>query len=315
MNSLSIVIVNYRTPALLRACLASIERHCPSSQTIVVDNGSGDSSAELVRREFPRVELVELAENRGFAGGNNAGLARCRGEFILLFNSDAELEDDSLSRCVNYLKHHPRMGAVSPRLIGGDGRPQQCLYRFPSARDRLRQALRQPSPSLNGSEAEEASEAFWLAGTALLIRRQALKEIGGFLDDGYFMYWEDADVSARLRRAGWGLAQVDDAWVRHHGGASGGGDDQRRRPDLQAWFDYGRHRFFAKNRSASESAAIWLLDAVEALRKLLRAGVRPDRRYEAAQAWILAKVLLRTLAKSAPPRPAIAKKRWRTRMD
>ena len=94
------------------------------------------------------------------------------------------------------MREHPRVGALSPRLIGVDGVPQQCLYPFPSLARLLRTAIGQQSPT-----PEEDVADGWLAGTALFLRREALGQIGGELDAGYFMYWEDADVCARLRQA------------------------------------------------------------------------------------------------------------------
>ena len=293
---ISLIIVNYKTPALLRGCLRSIEEHCPGAEVLVVDNASADGSAEMVRDEFPRAILFESPVNLGFAAANNVGLAACRGDAVVLLNSDTIVEDDSLQRCASWLVENPNVGALSPGLIGVDGRPQRCLYRFPSAKGRLRSALRLPEPR------EEDGEG-WLAGTALMVRREALESIGGRLDDHFFMYWEDADFSSRLREAGWRLATLPDAHIRHYGGASGGGADDSRRSDLYAWYVYGRHRWFAKHRPPTESALMWALDALDVARKLTRGLTRPSRRCEVAQARVLATVLAGRLVGQAPPRP------------
>lgn len=298
-TALSLVVVSYNTRDLLRQCLQSVQKHCPEAQVIVVDNGSKDGSPAMVRDEFADVVLLELPRNVGFAAGNNAGLPSAIGEFVVLLNSDTVLEDDSLQRCVAYFRRHPDVGALSPHLVGVDDRPQQCLYRFPNLRDKLRQAFR-----LNRPSAELiASQNGWLAGTALVLRHAALREVNGLLDDSFFMYWEDADLSARLQRAGWRVVAFPDACIRHYGGASGGGVDATRRPDLHAWYTYGEHRWFAKHRPLWEAAALWLLDFGDVFRRLLRGLVQRQRRGEWAHARAVAGVLCRRLVGLRPNLP------------
>ncbi len=295
---ISIIIVSYNTRDLLRQCLESLDRHCPEAEVIVVDNASRDDSAEMVRTGFPRVKLVPLSENRGFAGGNNEGLKQATGDLLLLLNSDTVLEDDSLQRCAAWMAEHQDVGALSPRLIGIDGKPQQCLHRFPNFGQRLRRALwMQPKP-----ESGEQTGSTWLAGTALMIRREALKECGG-LDDTYFIYWEDADLSARLLEAGWKLAEYPDAHVRHYGGASGGGPDATRRPDLYAWYAWGEHRWFFRHRPAREALGLWMLDCVDVFRKFVRGAVHSTRRSEWLHSRTLAGVLWRRLLGRKPSLP------------
>ncbi len=253
----------------------------------------------MVRDEFPGALLLTPGANLGFAAANNLGLAQCQGEFVVLLNSDTELEDDSLSRGASWMRAHPEVGALSPRLIGFDGQPQRALYRFPTIGRRWRAALRLPTGPEPTGEAADG----WLAGTALMIRREALESVGGGLDDAFFMYWEDADLSMRLRRAGWTLAEFPDGHVKHFGGASGGGLDSARRGDLHAWYVWGEHRWFAKHRPRLESAALWFLDVLEVPRKLARAAIREGRRYEAVQARVQARVLRGRLTGGAPSRP------------
>ncbi len=295
----SLIIVNYNTRELLRLCLKSIAAHAPQSHVIVVDNGSRDDSVAMVRAEFPSVELVSLPQNIGFAPANNVGLERVQGEFAVLLNSDTELEDDGLVRCVCWMREHPELAAATPRLLGIDGQPQEPSYRFTSLAQELGVSLRQGRPKPQGDRDPKT----WLAGTALVLRLSALEAIGGKLDANYFMYWEDADVSARLREAGWDLAVYPEAYVRHHGGASGGGSDTSRRPDLMAWYQYGRYRWFKRHRGAFETAGLWVMDWMNVARGLLKPLVRPSRRHEAAQARVMAACLIRALRGQRPPLP------------
>lgn len=294
---LSIVVVSFNTRDLLRNCLASIRKFEPTAEVVVVDNASSDGSSAMVRAEFPEVIMFDAGKNLGFAGANNLGLAATTQPFIVLLNSDAELLDDSLSRCVARLKADEKIGAIHPRLVGADGKPQQCEYPLPTLTGFARVAARMPP------QTEPEPGKSWLAGTALMIRRAALDTVGGKLDDGYFIYWEDADLSASLRRAGWTLAVEEASLVRHVGGASGGGPDASRRADLYAWYCYGKHRWFRRNRPWWEAVGIWLLDTVDVPRKYLRGLVRRSRRKtDWAHARATAGVLIRVLFGLRPTR-------------
>jgi GT2 family glycosyltransferase len=300
--AISLIIVSYNTRDILRQCLASVADHCAQAEVIVVDNASRDGSVEMVRAEFPRVTLIASPTNDGFAAANNRGLELASGEFVVLLNSDTILQDDGLARCANWMSLHPEIGAASPRIVGVDGVTQECLLRLPSLGEELRTALRKPSRPLAGDRDPNG----WLTGTALMIRRAALSDAGGLLDDGYFMYWEDADLSARIRAAGWELAAYPEAQILHLGGASGGGQDGRRRPDLLAWYIYGKLRWFARHRGVWEVTGLWILGWVTVARNLVRAGLRTRRRHEATDARVLAGVLGRSLVGLSPPRPSRA---------
>ena len=287
---LSIIIVSYNTCDLLRQCLSSIGKHSPRSQVIVVDNASRDRSVEMVRREFPEDVLVPLTENKGFAGANNVGMQHARGDLILLLNSDTYLEDDTLDRCADWMRAHPPVGAISPKLIGFDGKPQLCAHPFPSFRTRLRQTFRYKTEVVE-DRVEEGKG--WLIGAALMVRRAALTA-NDLLDSHYFMYWEDTDLSSRLLENGWGLAVFRDGHVRHLGGASSNGPDGSQRPELYACFLRGKFRWLARHRPRWESGGIWFLDVLEVVRKFLR-GLVYRRKRECQQAYHLAKGLVRHL--------------------
>jgi GT2 family glycosyltransferase len=297
---ISIIVVSYNTRELLQQCLASLWRHAPAAQVIVVDNASQDGSVEMVRANFPAVQVVALTRNWGFAAANNAGLRLAVGDPIVLLNSDTVVEDDTLDRCATWMRAHPRVGALSPRLVGVDGRPQQCLYPFPTLAGVLRVVFRQQGPPREADLADG-----WLAGTALFLRHEALRQVGGELDAGYFMYWEDADLSARLRKCGWERVAYLEGYVRHHGGASSGTADSPLRTELLAWYLFGRHRWFARHRPAPEAMCLWVLDALDIPRILLW-GWRRRLRTSRAQAGVLLKVLLWRLTGMVPPRPGEA---------
>ena len=290
---ISIVIVSCNAKEALRDCLESIGKHCPDAEVIIVDNAGKDGSAKMVLDRFKGVTLVQLSDNRGFAGAGNFGIRQASGDYVVLLNSDTVLEDDSLTRCAAWMDEHPRVGACSPRLIGMDGNPRQCRYRYPRLSTHVREALRMKPKSVDSGGPEEG----WIAGTALMIRREALKQLGGGLDDTYWMYWEDADFSARLKEAGWETAEFTDGHIRHcgdaGGGDAGGGPDAVRRPDLYAWYAWGRLRWFRLHRPSWEGTALWCLELADVGWKYLRGLIRPKRRAE----WIHARALLGVLGR------------------
>ncbi len=293
---LSIVIVHFKTLEYTRKCLESVMKWEPAAQTIVVDNASGDGSAEILSKEFPQCEWIFNAKNGGFAAGNNPGLARSRGEFVILLNSDTVLEDDSLSRCVQYMRERPKVGAVSPKLIGMDDKPQECAYAYPTVANLLGRTLgKKPASASPGN--------LWLAGTALMIRRAALPPNNFHLDENHFMYWEDCDISARIKKGGWQLEVVESAQIRHLGGASGGGPDSIRRPDLYLWYVWGEMRWAWNHLGLLGGLGYWFLDLVDVPRKFLRGMLHSQRRVELQRARSKAQALWLRLTGQSPQRP------------
>lgn len=283
----SIIIVSFNTKQLTRNCLASLRKHEPEMEVIVVDNASHDGSTEMVAAEFPEAQLLTLNENLGFGGANNIGYQHVTHDVVILLNSDTILNNNALTRCVERLHSDPAMGVVSPALRGIDGKPQQCRHRFPTVGDHVRKALRgQPF-----SVADVPEDCCWLAGTCLVLRKEAIEQAGGLFDDNLFMYWEDADLSSRLLEAGWKLSECKDIEIVHYGGANGGGPDSVRRPDLHAWYTYGRHHWFSKHRPVRERFCLWSLEVLDTFRCLIRGILRPNRRHE----WVHASTMFRVL--------------------
>jgi GT2 family glycosyltransferase len=225
---LSIIIVNWNTRDMLARCLASIYQHPPHVpfEVVVVDNASSDGSAAMVRERFPQVRLIENQENVGFARANNQAIQESSGEYLLLFNSDAFVMDDSLSRMVEFIETHPRVGAVGPKLLNPDGSFQASYADFPtlwseflliSGLTRFIIGPYAPSPSPSSSEA--AISVDWVAGAALLVRRSVIEQIG-LMDERFFLYSEETEWCWRIWQAGWEVWYLPDAHIVHMGGGS-----------------------------------------------------------------------------------------------
>jgi GT2 family glycosyltransferase len=193
----------------------------------VVDNASTDGSPDLVRdrvAEHGQLELVEMGRNAGYAAAVNAGATRVPGRDLLLLNPDIRLDEPGPAReLARVLDAHPKVGVAAPRLVGEDGQPQATARRFPSAA-----ALLGTLPRLGGlgpvrrgleryhepSAARRATVVDWVLGAAMLIRRRAFDEVGGW-DERFFLYVEDVDFCRRLRRVGWEVAYVPEAELTH----------------------------------------------------------------------------------------------------
>ncbi len=229
---ISIIIVSYNGREHLRRTLASLQAHKPEaeSEVIVVDNDSRDGSADMVASEFPNVRLLRMPRNLGFAAGANEGAKGATGEAIVLLNPDTEVETDPFGPMLAYLRQHPDTGIVAPRLLNPDGSLQLSCRSFPSFSTALfnryslltrlfprnrysRQYL------LSGWQHDSVRDVDWVSGACLMIRRSLFERIG-LLDEGYFMYIEDVDLSQRVHRAGYEVVYLPQASVVHHIGQS-----------------------------------------------------------------------------------------------
>ncbi len=254
---LSVVIVNWRTRELLAACLQSLRAALGhrlatgAAEIIVVDNASEDGSAEMVRGRFAEVCLIANRENRGYAAGNNQGIAAARGRHVMLLNPDTEVPRAAIERLEACLAECPRAGAAAPMLIYPDGRPQVSLRGFPTPVGLLGAVtglarLAPASSALAAYQPRDLPPARAIVeqpmASCLLLRGEALREVGGF-DEAFPIFFNDVDLSWRLRQAGWETWFVPDARVVHHGGAS-----TRQVRLAMLWESHrGLHRYYQKH--------------------------------------------------------------------
>jgi GT2 family glycosyltransferase len=233
---LSIIIVNWRSAAFLRKCLASIfaKTRNLSFETIVVDNASFDG-ADAVCREFPAVQYIQSNDNLGFAKANNLGFRHSTGEFILLLNPDTEIIGDALETLVQCMKARPSAGIVGAKLFNSDLSIQtSCIQAFPTVLNQvfdtefLRNKFPRSSfwgtwPLFNGQS--EPSQIEVVSGACLLIRRSVFEQVGLFTED-FFMYAEDVDLCYKVHAAGHDIYYEGKAEVVHHGGQSSSKEPQ-----------------------------------------------------------------------------------------
>lgn len=226
---LSVVIVSWNVRELLRACVQSVDRGRGGLdiELIVVDSGSADGSPQMVAGEFPWVRLIARPENVGFPKGNNLGIAKANGRYILLLNPDTEIVGDALPVMVEFLQSHPDVGGLGPMLLNPDESVQSSRRRFPTLATGLLEStwLAGLAPGVmrryyaQDLADDETADVDWVMGASLLVRREAAAQIGG-MDEAYFMYSEELDWCRRIKDNGWRIVYLPAARVVHHVGKS-----------------------------------------------------------------------------------------------
>lgn len=228
---LSIVIVNWNVRDHLRSCLASIFKYPPHHQfeVFVVDNASSDGSADMVRQEYPQVNLIINTDNKGFGTANNQGIRLAHGEYILVFNDDAQVKEGALDTLINYLDTHSDVGVVGPKILNPDGSLQQSVRRFPNFISQLLMSLKVHffAPTLrvfrrylaDDMNYEEEQDVDQIMGACMLIRKTAFDAVGLF-DETFFIWFEEVDLLKRMNNAGFRVVYTPSAEIIHVGGAS-----------------------------------------------------------------------------------------------
>ncbi len=229
---LSVVIVNYNVQHFLEQALLSVRKAASNLEIeiFVVDNNSVDESVPMLREKFPEVQLIANKDNPGFSKANNQAIRLARGEYILLQNPDTVVEEDTFEKCLAFMDAHPKAGGLGVKMIDGSGKflpeskrgfpnPFVAFCKtfglsklFPKSRIFNRY-------NLGYLDKNETNEVEVLAGAFLLLRRKVLDEIG-LLDEAFFMYGEDIDLSYRIIQAGYHNYYFADTTIIHYKGES-----------------------------------------------------------------------------------------------
>lgn len=264
----TVVIPNWNGAAMLRACLISLRAQTYRDMAVlVVDNASSDDSVAMLRSEFPKVGLLQMESNRGYAGGCNAGFAHCASPLLAVLNNDIEAEPDWLAELVAALDRHPEASMAATRMMLYDHRELlnsagDCYGRdgIPNSRGVWREF---------GPPYDDERMVFGASGGAPLYRRAMLDEIGTF-EERFFMWCEDVDLNWRAQLAGFKCVYAPQAVVYHRLSATGGGK--------MSSFHVGRNTLWALARNMppelrrKHRRAIWraqtrvALDALRAWR-------------------------------------------------
>jgi N-acetylglucosaminyl-diphospho-decaprenol L-rhamnosyltransferase len=283
MVDLTVIVVSWNVRDLLRGCLRSLTPALASleggSEIVVVDNASGDGSAEMVAAEFPAVLLSRNAQNRGFTAANNQGLTLSRGRILLLLNPDTEVVGDALATMAEYMAAHPRVGALGPQLRYPDGSLQSSRRRFPTLATALVEStvlqewwgdnriLRRYYMADTPDDAVQPVD--WVVGACLMVRREAFEQVGG-LDEGFFMYSEDMDWCHRIKVAGWEVIYLPTATVVHYEGKS----SEQMVPARHIYFQSSKVRYFRKHHGRAQGELLRAFLLATYLYQIVREGLK-----------------------------------------
>ena len=224
---LSVLMVTYNHRHYILPCLRSVFQNTENLglEIIVVDNHSRDGSIQLIRQNFPQVQTIENQKNVGFARAVNQAYRRARGEFFLILNPDLETLPGSVGKMLVYLRSHPEVGLVLPKLINPDGSLQYSCRTFSSfgtlllRRPPLGWIFPQPARVRNHLmmdwSHEDTREVDWGLGACMLVRREAIPG-PDLLDERFFLYIEDIDLCFSLKKAGWKVVYYPYAVMVHH---------------------------------------------------------------------------------------------------
>lgn len=229
---LSVIIVNYNVEYFLEQCLSSVRKAMEGvdGEVIVVDNNSVDGSCPMVRKKFPEAMLIANKDNKGFSSANNQGINISKGEYVLLLNPDTVVEDDTFEKIVNFMDEHDDAGALGVKMVDGSGKflpeskrglptPETAFYKMSGISSLFPHSKRFSKYHMGFLDEDETNKIEILAGAFMLLRKSVLDEIG-LLDEDFFMYGEDIDLSYRVIKAGYNNYYFPETRIIHYKGES-----------------------------------------------------------------------------------------------
>lgn len=297
---LSVIIVSFNTRELLCDCLRSLRRVASEAviECIVVDNASGDGSADAVAARFPDVTLIRSTKNRGFAAAMNTGLKSARAACVMALNSDAVVVPGALAKLRDFLNEHPQAAVAGAGLTNPDGTAQPSTFRFPGLCREFwnflpeLKSLLKPRRLHYGArgytvrkQARMAHRVDSVSGAAFMARAELIRQAGGF-DEAFFLYHEEMDLFHRIRKLGGEIWTVPDAQIIHFDAMSSGFKPQALPTgQLLNWRILGMDYLWFKHKSKTQHY-LWRLQArlllglrIGAIRvEFLLAGRERDRK-------------------------------------
>ena len=233
-KSISVIIVNYNTAHLLEECLSKLQVAAVFAgvvlDVLIVDNASRDNSKSVLLEKYSSFKLTFSDVNVGFGRANNLMLPHVSGEYVLLLNTDAFVEENSLKLSLEYLRTNPGCGLVGARLLSRDGSVQASARYFPTplkiffkktGLDKLLWFMPKIDP--DSLDFDVPTECDWVPGCYYLLRKKVVDQVGLF-DPRYFLYYEEVDNCFAIRKAGWKVVALPNVNVVHIGGESAKSD-------------------------------------------------------------------------------------------
>jgi len=309
------IIVNYNTAHLLKPMFDALEagRGTLSLQVIVIDNASRDQSVEVIRRDYPSVELITNGVNVGFGRANNQALPLVRGQYVFLLNTDAFMSPGALAETVSFMEAHSDCGVLGVKLIGRDGTLQPSCRYFPTPWNVFLSSTGLcrffPKTRLVDDMSWDHTairECDWVPGCYYLIRREVVDQVGLF-DPRYFLYYEEVDHCRSVRQAGWSVIFYPFTQAVHIGGESASSEAEltkhgRQISTLQIESELLYFRKHFGLLGLLTALSLMMLGAVINACKYV---LKPSTRWDVTAylpAWIALKLLIQTRLASQPTR-------------
>lgn len=283
--TLSVIIVNYNVSAFLEQALVSALKAMRGidGEIFVVDNHSVDNSVEMVKTKFPQVKLIENQDNVGFAKANNQAIRISSGKYVLLLNPDTVVEEDTFEKCISFMDNTPDCGGLGVKMVDGQGRflpeskrgipyPKASFYKLFGLSKLFPKSKKFGSYHATYIGEDETHEVEVLAGAFMMLRKSVLDEVG-LLDEDYFMYGEDIDLSYRILKGGYKNYYFPQTRIIHYKGES------TKKGSLNyVYIFYNAMQIFARKHFSANNAkvfniaidaAIWFRAALAALKRIL----------------------------------------------
>jgi GT2 family glycosyltransferase len=300
---LSVIVVTHNRSDLALATLASARAATGTLevQWLTIDSGSSDDTPEAIERRFPDLD-VQRCQNIGFAAANNRALQQAKGRYVLLLNPDVEIVSGTFAELLATLDERPEVGVASVIQQGSDGQLQHTIRGFPSPWRAFGEALAIPWGDWREERREQEHyrrerTADWLVGAFLLVRAEAIAQIGG-LDERFFLYSEETDWCYRAKAAGWDVRHFPQMVVTHHCVAS-------TNPDLVAQLSHAKLLFARKHYRRAQVAAVRAALALRHLARVLGLALglatRPRRHAGARERLRAERRALAVVCGIAPP--------------
>ena len=230
---ISVILVSYNTAQMSVEALNSLfaSQGDIALEVFVVDNASKDDSVQVIKKAYSDITLIENKENIGFGRANNQVLDFAKGEYVLLLNTDAFVQAETLQKTVQYMQTHPRCGVLGVKLLGRDGELQPSCRYFPTPFNLFasRVGLHRLLPNIKMVDDTDWNSSLtqdcdWVPGCYYLVRKSVIDQVGLF-DPLYFLYCEEVDHCYATKKAGWEVTYFADATVVHIGGESAKSDN------------------------------------------------------------------------------------------
>lgn len=261
---LSIIIVNYNVQYFLENCLNSVFRAVEQieAEVIVVDNNSVDDSLSMIRNKFPQVKVIANSDNKGFSKANNQAIQIAKGEKILLLNPDTVVKEDTFEVCLNFFNKHPKAGGLGVKMLDGKGQflpeskrglptPEVAFYKIFGLSQLFPKSKRFSQYHLGHLSENQNHSIEILSGAFMMIRKNVLDQIG-LLDENFFMYGEDIDLSYRITQAGYKNYYLADTSIIHYKGES-----TKKSSINYVFVFYRAMAIFAKKHFSQQNAALF----------------------------------------------------------